>query len=124
MLLRAKSLWYISSEAKDKFDTVIYVVNKTDQGVFSRSSASGTAELLYLASSPPTATPQTKSVAGPEEQHLREGSEAEGRAVPEDAQTQACPLSWGGHSQNNVTPFTVSPALADFRRLRSASCTT
>lgn len=65
MLLRAKSLWYISSEAKDKFDTVIYVVNKTDQGVFSRSSASGTAELLYLASSPPTATPPNKKPGQP-----------------------------------------------------------
>lgn len=59
------ALWYISSEAKDKFDTVIYVVNKTDQGVFSHPSASATAELLYMASSSPTATPQTKKGGRP-----------------------------------------------------------
>ena len=59
------SLWYITSEAKDKFDTVIYVVNKTDPGVFCRPSASGTAELLYRASSPPTANPQTKKGGQP-----------------------------------------------------------
>lgn len=48
-------LWYISSEAKDKCDTVIYAVNRTDQGMFSPPSASGTAELLYVARSSPTA---------------------------------------------------------------------
>lgn len=59
------SLWYTSSEAKDKLDTVIYVVNKTDRGVFSRLSASGTAELSYRGSSPPTAAPQTKKGGQP-----------------------------------------------------------
>lgn len=35
---------YISSAAKDKFDTVIYVVNKADQAMFPFLSASGTAQ--------------------------------------------------------------------------------
>lgn len=73
------SLWYTSSEAKDKSDTVIYVVNKTDQGVFSRLSASGTAELLYMASSPPTAAPQTKKGGQPRGTASRGGLRGKGQ---------------------------------------------
>lgn len=56
-------LWYISSEAKDKCDTVIYAMNRTDQGMFSPPSARGTAELLYVARSSPTATSKQERVA-------------------------------------------------------------
>lgn len=108
-------LWYISSEAKDKCDTVIYAVNRTDQGMFSPPSASGTAELLYVARSSPTATSKQPKGGQPKEQHLREGSEETGRAVPKDAGIWA--LSWGRYSQDKVISFTLSPAFADFRRL-------
>lgn len=120
---------YTSSAAKDKFVTVIYVVNKADQGMFSCLSASGTAELFYIAKSPPTATPKhawpntpkhpKKCMASSHELHLRKGSEAKGRPMPGDARTwaRASPLSWGRYIQDKVTSFTVSPALADFGRL-------
>lgn len=108
-------LWYISSEAKDKCDTVIYAVNRTDQGMFPPPSASGTAELLYMARSSPTATSKQPKGGQPKEQHLREGSEETGRAVPKDAGIWA--LSWGRYSQDKVISFTLSPAFADFRRL-------
>jgi len=74
------SLWYISSEARDKFDTVVSVVNKTDQGVFSCPSASGIAELLHTASSPPTATPQTKKGGQPGGTVSREGLRGRGQS--------------------------------------------
>lgn len=58
---------------------------------------------------------QARKGGQPKEQHLREGSEETGRAVPKDAGIWA--LSWGRYSQDKVISFTLSPAFADFRRL-------
>lgn len=58
---------------------------------------------------------QARKGGQPKEQHLREGSEETGRAVPKDAGIWA--LSWGRYSQDKVVSFTLSPAFADLRRL-------
>lgn len=88
---------------------MIYVVNKTDQGLFSPLSASGTAELLYVASSSPTATSKQSRVAS-----LR-------NSISERVQRQKAELCQGmlepGADTTKTKPSLSSPVLADFRRL-------
>lgn len=92
---------------------MIYVVNKTDQGVFSPLSASGTAELLYVSSSSPTATSKQSRVAS-----LRNSiSERAQRQKAELCQGLLEPGPFPGADTTKTKPSLSSPVLADFRRL-------
>lgn len=92
---------------------MIYVVNKTDQGVFSPLSASGTAELLYVSSSSPTATSKQSRVAS-----LRNSiSERAQRQKAELCQGMLEPGPFPGADTTKTKPSLSSPVLADFRRL-------